>query len=79
MKQQFSKANSCSVIQELLNALLNPKVRCYFYPQPDESSPFFYKRCQNLGFKVFTTAVVMEVAIFWDIPPCSPYMKQRFG
>jgi hypothetical protein len=25
------------------------------------------------------TAVVMKVAIFWDIAPCSPYMNQCFG
>jgi hypothetical protein len=21
----------------------------------------------------------MKIAIFWDIPPCSPYLNQRFG
>jgi hypothetical protein len=28
-------------------------------------------------FKVYT-AVVMKVAVFWDIVPCSPYMNHRF-
>jgi hypothetical protein len=27
-----------------------------------------------VGFEVFA-AVVMNVAIFWDIVPCSPYVK----
>jgi hypothetical protein len=31
-----------------------------------------------VGFEVLT-AVVMNVAIFWDIVPCSPYVKRRFG
>jgi hypothetical protein len=31
-----------------------------------------------VGFEVLT-AVVMNVAIFWDIAPCSPYVNQRFG
>jgi hypothetical protein len=30
-----------------------------------------------VAFEVIT-AVVMKVAIFWDIAPCSPYMNQRF-
>jgi hypothetical protein len=30
-----------------------------------------------VGFEVLT-AVAMKVAIFWDIAPCSEYMKQRF-
>jgi hypothetical protein len=31
-----------------------------------------------LGFDVFT-AVVTNVAIFWDIAPCSSYMNRCFG
>jgi hypothetical protein len=31
-----------------------------------------------LGFGVLT-AVVMTVAIFWDIAPCSSHVKRRFG
>jgi hypothetical protein len=31
-----------------------------------------------VGFEVFT-AVVINVAIFWDIAPCGPYVKRRFG
>jgi hypothetical protein len=31
-----------------------------------------------VGFGVLT-AVVMNVAIFWDIAPCSPYVNRRFG
>jgi hypothetical protein len=30
-----------------------------------------------VGFKVLT-AVVMNAATFWDIAPCSPYMKRCF-
>jgi hypothetical protein len=30
------------------------------------------------GFEVLAS-VVMKVSIFWDIAPCSPYMKRRFG
>jgi hypothetical protein len=31
-----------------------------------------------LGFEVLA-AVVMNVAIFWDIAPCNPYVNRRFG
>jgi hypothetical protein len=31
-----------------------------------------------VGFEVLT-AVVMNVALFWDIAPCSPYVNRRFG
>jgi hypothetical protein len=31
-----------------------------------------------VGFEVLT-AVDMNVAIFWDIAPCSTYVNQRFG
>jgi hypothetical protein len=30
-----------------------------------------------VGFEVLI-AVVMNVAIFWDIAPCNPYMNHRF-
>jgi hypothetical protein len=30
-----------------------------------------------VGFKV-VTEVVMNDAIFWDIAPCSPYLRRRF-
>jgi hypothetical protein len=32
----------------------------------------------QVGFEVIT-AVVMSVAIFWNIAQCSPYVNQRFG
>jgi hypothetical protein len=32
----------------------------------------------NVGFGALT-AVTMNVAIFWDIAPCSPYVKRCFG
>jgi hypothetical protein len=32
----------------------------------------------NVGFKVFT-AVVMNIAIFWDIVQCDPYVKRFRG
>jgi hypothetical protein len=31
-----------------------------------------------VGLEILT-AVVMKVTIFWDIGPCSPYMKRLFG
>jgi hypothetical protein len=31
-----------------------------------------------VGTEVFT-ALTMEAPIFWDIAPCSPYIKRRFG
>jgi hypothetical protein len=31
-----------------------------------------------VGFEVFT-AVVIKVAIFWSIAPCSPYVNGSFG
>jgi hypothetical protein len=31
-----------------------------------------------VGFDMLT-AVVRNVAIFWDIAPCSPYVNRRFG
>jgi hypothetical protein len=30
------------------------------------------------GFEALAS-VVMNVSIFWDIAPCSPYMNRRFG
>jgi hypothetical protein len=33
---------------------------------------------KEVGFEVLT-AVVMNVAIFWHITPCSPYVNQSFG
>jgi hypothetical protein len=32
----------------------------------------------DVGSEVLT-AIIMKVASFWDIAPCNPYMKQRFG
>jgi hypothetical protein len=32
----------------------------------------------SVGFKVLTE-VIMNVAIFWDMAPCNPYMNRRFG
>jgi hypothetical protein len=40
--------------------------------------PDLQKRKHNVGTEVLT-AVVMNVAIFWDIAPCSPYMNRCFG
>jgi hypothetical protein len=34
--------------------------------------------CTVVGFEVIT-AVVVNVAIFWDIAQCSPYVNRRFG
>jgi hypothetical protein len=31
----------------------------------------------HVGYEVLT-AVVMEIAIFWDTAQCSPYMNRRF-
>jgi hypothetical protein len=31
-----------------------------------------------VGYEIITPAV-MNVAIFWDIVPCSPYVYRRFG
>jgi hypothetical protein len=46
------------------------------------SGHFLMELCSNvmlfIGFEV-PTAVVMKVAILWDIAPCSPYMNERFG
>jgi hypothetical protein len=33
---------------------------------------------EDVRFEVLT-ALVMNVAIFWDIAPCSPYVNLRFG
>jgi hypothetical protein len=35
-------------------------------------------RRRYVGFEVLT-AVVMNVAIFWDIAQCNPYVNRRFG
>jgi hypothetical protein len=32
----------------------------------------------HIGFEVLT-AVVMNVAIFWDMAPCNSYVNGRFG
>jgi hypothetical protein len=32
----------------------------------------------NAGFQVLT-AVVVNVVIFWDTAPCSPYVNRRLG
>jgi hypothetical protein len=37
----------------------------------------FIQSLQYAGFEVLT-AVVVNVAIFWDIAPCSQYVDQRF-
>jgi hypothetical protein len=42
------------------------------------SEPFTIYYVTYLRFEVFT-AVVINVAIFWDISPCSPYVNRRFG
>jgi hypothetical protein len=42
----------------------------------------FAVECKNETWhrcKHFLTALVMNVAIFWDTAPCSQYMNQRFG
>jgi hypothetical protein len=34
--------------------------------------------CLSVEFEVLTV-VVTNVAIFWDIAPCTPYVNRRFG
>jgi hypothetical protein len=43
-----------------------------------ELHPIIIRQYNVLGFKVLTAAV-MNVAIFWDIAPSSPYVNRRFG
>jgi hypothetical protein len=35
-------------------------------------------KIRNVGLQVLT-AIVMNIATFWDIAPCSPYVNRRFG
>jgi hypothetical protein len=47
-------------------------------PRYDTHEDILNKHKRYVGFEVLT-AVVINVAIYWDIAPCSLYVNQHFG